>query len=298
MTHITCHIERGHRQKLEDCCRGVVIKTLGPAANEIVILAVLDGVGGNNGGDIASRLGADYIVSELSVFFTADAAATDHSSIAADTVTVVLSEVLARANQLIVRRAGEVQELSGMASTVVTAVIVDGIIYVAWAGDSRCYLYRDGSLRRITRDHKEIETLIELGLIEREQARDYPLVHTINRYLGQPEGFAHDTRVCRIRPDDVSILCSDGLTDVVTDEQIACEITACQAGKSTFNELPARLVDMALAGGTQDNVSVLACEYHASEHTGGLVSEHTLTGAYPDELANTLHHLIKENEDV
>ena len=298
MIHSAFHIDQGPRENLEDCCRSVVIEALAPVKRQVAIAGVFDGVGGNNFGEIASDLGATQIVCSLAVFFATHPAAVEQSALNPDTVVGALLSAFDQANQVIIQQAKEFKELAGMASTAVCAVIVDGTLFVAWAGDSRCYLYDGESLRQITRDHKEIEYLIEQGIIDRQEAGNLPLAHTINRYLGQPQGFAPQSQVCRIRPGDVLLLCTDGLTDVLTDRQIERHIKAAQAGHYPFDDLPARLTASALKAKTRDNITVLACEYQPPQAGPASLMESTLTGAYPVELAKTLYHLSQETQNV
>jgi protein phosphatase len=176
-----------------------------------------------------------------------------------------------------------------MATTVVCATVGEAGLHVAWAGDSRCYLYSGSVLRQVTQDHSEVERLVDLGLISREDAKVHPLRHTITRYLGQAEGFAPDTVHHALSSGDVVILSTDGLTDVVSDRAMAEEIGSYHAGRFRFEELPDRLVERALQAGTHDNVTVLVCGYKID-----VPSSKTMTGAYPVALSGVFRSLSEE----
>ena len=299
MTRIAQHIVCGQRNNLEDAVRAIIIEPSVPHSHErIPLVTVHDGVGGNSFGEIASYLGSYYVITSLAAFFSGVPDGPDMSAITTKTVATALTNTLNLANRTILQQAQESEQLVGMASTAVSAVIFDGILYVAWVGDSRGYLYHSGSLYQLTRDHKVVQDLIEHGLMDREEAKDHLFAHTINRYLGQPHGFAADVNCRRILPGDVILLCTDGLTDVLTDDQIAQAIESYHTGEYAFDELPNRLIDQALQTGTQDNVTVLVCEYDPAEAQKSRITRKTLTGAYPVALMTSLRNLMKETQNV
>jgi protein phosphatase len=203
-----------------------------------------------------------------------------------------------QANEAILRQASEHPELKGMATTAVCALVVNGVLYVAWLGDSRAFLFSGGRLRQLTQDHSEVQRLVNAGLLEAAQARFHPAAHVIYRYLGSKEGFSPSTQTCRISAGDVILLCTDGMTDVLDDQEIAAHIQSCKAGQYPFDDLPRRLARQALEAGTGDNVTVLCCEYSPEPISEPRSFGRTLTGAYPAELAKALHHLAKENRHV
>ena len=259
MTQMASHTSIGHRANLEDTARAILIAAAVPQKTEIVILALGDGAGGHNAGEVASTLGVDAVSSFLAAqLVTASDEAVPRIG---GSITEVIKAALGYANEAVVERAAGANELNAMASTVVCMVIRDGVLYVAWVGDSRGYLYGDGRLRRITHDHSCVQRLIDLGLVNPVEVQSHPLSHIIDRYLGQPQGFAPEIGTCRIFPGNVVLACSDGLTDVLSDDEIAAHIRFYQTGCCTFEELPVRLVEAALAAGTTDNVTVLCCEY-------------------------------------
>ena len=175
-----------------------------------------------------------------------------------------------------------------MSTTIVCALIVDDVLYVAWAGDSRCYIYSKNKIRQLTTDHSAVNQLIDEGLLDCKYAKCHPLSHTITRFLGTEDDFAADTTTYKLSHGDVILLCTDGLTDVLEDEDIADSIGKYQSGKILFKQLPHHLVQRALTCGTTDNVTVVCCEYIADPTKKSKSSSSTLTGAYPAEIAETL----------
>jgi serine/threonine protein phosphatase PrpC len=285
MTRIASHIDIGHRANLEDTARAIQLRQAVPRKTGADILILADGAGGHQCGEVASTLGVDAVSSFLAAqLVTApDETVPDIGG----SITGVIEAAIVYANEAVVERAAGANELRGMASTVVCIVIRDSVLYVVWAGDSRGYLYGDGRLRRITHDHSPVQRLIDLGLVDPAEARSHPLSHIIDRYLGQPQGFAPEIGTYRVLPGNVVLACSDGLTDVLSDEQIADHIRFYQTCRCTFEELPVRLVEAALAAGTTDNVTVLCCEYEPAAFPPVHPMEATLTGAYPVAISET-----------
>lgn len=298
MTRFSFHTELGMRENLEDSGQALIIRSLKSQAGEVAIFMVFDGVGGQDCGEIASQLAASQVTQSLCLFFSTWSADPLGPELPIDTITKALVRALERANQAIIQLCNEASETKAMATTAVCGVVVDSTLYVAWAGDSRCYLDQQNQFQCLTRDHSEAQRLVELGLLSCQGAKDHPSAHTVTRYLGQTVGFAAETAAWRINSGDVVLLCSDGLTDVICDGQIAEHIRSYQAGDFSFDVLPKRLIEDALAAGTQDNVTVLCCEYQSPESEANKITNRTLTGVHPLELANVLQHVSKENENV
>ncbi|HUT56927.1 MAG TPA: protein phosphatase 2C domain-containing protein [Phycisphaerae bacterium] len=285
MTQMASHTDIGHRANLEDTARAIQLRKAVPRKIDADILILADGAGGHQCGEVASTLGVDVVSSVLvAQLVTASDEAVPRIG---GGMTGMIEAAVVYANEAVVERAAGSNELSGMASTVVCIVIRDGVLYVAWAGDSRGYLYGDGRLRRITHDHSPVQRLIDLGLVNPAEVQSHPLSHIIDRYLGQPQGFVPEIGTYRILPGNVVLVCSDGLTDVLSDDEIANHIRFYQIGRCTFEELPVRLVEAALAAGTTDNVTVLCCEYEPAVFPLAHPTEVTLTGAYPVALSET-----------
>jgi len=290
ITRIALGTDPGPRDSLEDTAGAFQLAVHGPVRTEVLALLLFDGVGGNAYGEVASALALRQISSDLAATFAATCCQSHPGDLAPDNIMDVLAGGLDAANQAILRQIAEQPELNGMCTTAVCALVVSDMLYVAWAGDSRCYLYSEGGIERLTRDHSEVQKLVDAGLIDDRDARAHPLGHTINQFLGKPKDFAYDTEVRRLAPGDMILITSDGLTDVVPDSQLAQQLGACREGYSELPQLPCRLIDQALNAETGDNVTVLCCHY--LPETEPLCR--TLTGAYPVAAARAIRDLTKE----
>ena len=205
------------------------------AEPDLGLWLVADGMGGHRTGDIASQVARETIIERVRT-------GTD------------LSEAIAAAHREILKTAEEKEGSEGMGSTVVTA-LVKGIDYeVAWVGDSRAYLY-DGELTQITRDHSVVQDLVRSGAISVSEATNHPSRHLLTRCLGVSRDDTFEVGLRRgrfVRGQEV-LLCSDGLTDELTDE----EITDILASGASSQERVDRLVDAAIEHGGRDNVTVV-----------------------------------------
>lgn len=217
--------------------------TLGRAAQYAV---VCDGMGGANGGNIASKIAVEVIGSRIRDGFREDAS----SSFAEH----LLASAMATANSGVYDRAQQQEELSGMGTTVVAAITCGRTAYISHVGDSRLYLFRGGELTPITRDHSVVQELIETGQITEEEARSHPRRNFITRALGVRCDESGEYDELDLEAGDRLLLCTDGLTNEVDTAGIRAllEQPAEQA-------LPA-LVRAALDGGGADNITVVVMD--------------------------------------
>ena len=289
---IACASDQGPRENLEDAAGAISVMDRLNADGEVTVLVVCDGVGGNCYGEVASHLAVTTILPYLAAVFSVPPVGRREANRSPDAILGIVADSLALASQAIVQRVSQEPQLKGMSTTAVCALVVDGMLYVSWAGDSRCYLYHNQMLRLITHDHSAVQALVEAGLVQPQDAKAHPLAHTITRFLGQAEGIEADTTVCRLAQGDVILLCTDGLSDVVSDAEIGAQIRACRNELLSIEDLPRRLVRQALGGGTTDNVTVLCADCASGDHNL------TLTDGYPTALAITLHSLNKEKSRV
>jgi protein phosphatase len=148
---------------------------------------------------------------------------------------------------------------------VVVLLACDRFCGYLWAGDSRIYLYRDGQLRQLTRDHSQVEELRSLGIITDEEARHHPAQHMITRAVGATDLLELDDDAIEVADGDVFLLCSDGLSNELSDEDIAGVLTSAERANACVE-----LVDLALARGGRDNITAVVVEAqdpNASEKT-------------------------------
>ena len=294
MTSTALHCDIGRRDNLED--GGLAADYILSAIGRVVYLMLCDGVGGNLFGEIARDLAMAHTHGTIAANLASAQQLLAEMGFRADEIARILSEALLSANQVILEQARATPELSGMATTVVCAVVLDDTLVVVWAGDSRCYLLSEGRLRRITRDHSRVQELLDMGLVSISEADSHPEAHTITRYLGQPEGFAPELRVCPIRPGDTVLLCTDGVTDVLADNDIERLMNRCLTTRSGHQRVPHLLIQEALAADTSDNLTVLCYQHETTEVTDENLGR-TSTGEYPVIVARTLHALHKEIQD-
>jgi protein phosphatase len=203
------------------------------------VFAVADGMGGAQAGEVASRLAAESF---------ADVRRADESPEA------YLKTIAKTANARIHRLAQTDSSRSGMGTTLTAALVEDDEVGLAHVGDSRAYLLRDGRLKLLTSDHSLVEELRRSGRLTDEQAEDHPQRSIITRALGPEREVEVDTMTYRARPGDVYLLCSDGLCDMVEDEDIGMTL---QALGGNLKLAAQQLVQMANDNGGRDNVSVI-----------------------------------------
>jgi protein phosphatase len=290
MTQIVYRIEKGPRDNLEDAGRVIILKRCVRGGREILVLVVADGVGGALGGEVASSTTVWWLVAHISASL-ASPSPNESCILTSEGILTLLVAAIGLANQALLQKANGNPDLKGMASTVVSAVVVNGILHVAWLGDSRAYLFRDATLRRISRDHSHIQDLLDAEVISPEEAKEHPCAHVIHRYLGHPGPLEVETRLHQLLPSDLILLCTDGLTDVVSDEQIAELLRDWDANRYSIELLPKRLTERSLREGTQDNVTVMCCHYQPTSKPLPEKSDQTCTGSYPVERAKVLRQL-------
>ena len=215
--------------------------------NGAVWTAVCDGMGGANGGNVASLTAVDSISSSFEEVGASISAETDFPAL--------LQQILNTANQRIFEKASETPELAGMGTTAVLALIFQNRCYIAHVGDSRAYLFREGKLRRLTEDHSLVQELIRLGEITPEQARTHPRRNVITRVVGVAPTVEADLTMLDFLPGDVLLTCTDGLSGYADDE-----ILADFMRKYKGQDLVDHLLDFALEAGGADNITVSLVE--------------------------------------
>lgn len=203
---------------------------------------VADGMGGHTNGQWASSTIIEALkAAALSGDFDADAAA--------------VAGAMHAANQHIV--AASNQSGTRMGSTAVVLYLNGRRFACFWAGDSRIYLLRGGQLHRLTRDHTQVQEMVDRGLLTPEEASRHPMSHVLSRAVGVQESLELDALADEAATRDIFLLCSDGLTGVVSEPEIAERL-------STFEPKAAcqRLLDLVLSRGAPDNVTMVAvaCE--------------------------------------
>lgn len=250
------------------------------------LLAVADGMGGHQAGDVASRI----LVEMLEELFTSTAYQLHvaYSPQHADYYMVVLKEVLEQINERIYSLSAGRPELTGMGTTATVALVARGHLFWGHAGDSRAYLLRNGVLQRLTRDHTWVAEQVEAGRMTPEEAAQDPRGHVLTQSLGNSLLVRIERGMHPVQPGDLLLLCSDGLSSVVSDAEIRKMLLAKVHPQAACEQL----VVLANQRGSPDNVTVLAARmtagYAGSSVPGGRVLgpvQHEVTpAAMPDTL--------------
>lgn len=204
------------------------------------VFAVADGMGGHLAGEVASRMAIEAVQRM--------ARENERPGIAA------LREAVACAHETILAHAQDHIECAGMGTTLSVLWLGENYAYIAHVGDSRIYRLREGSLTQITQDHSLVEELVRAGLITREQARTHPRRNIITRALGTHGENEPDLLVTDVQDGDVFLLCTDGLTGMVPDDEIERTLRDC-----SMEEAADRLLALALDAGGRDNVTLILC---------------------------------------
>jgi serine/threonine protein phosphatase PrpC len=204
------------------------------------VFAVADGMGGAQAGEVASRIAAG---------------AFEQRSVGDDEPAEgQLEEIAQEANREIHQLAQEDSSRAGMGTTLTAAMVRDDEVALGHVGDSRAYVLRDGRLKRLTKDHSLVEELRRQGRLTEEQAEEHPQRSIITRALGPEPQVNVDTMTFPARDGDVFLLCSDGLTTMVSDEEIEEILVSSKNLRGAVN----RLVDAANQGGGRDNITAVA----------------------------------------
>ena len=220
---------------------------------DIGLMVLADGMGGYNAGEVASGI-AVQIVSELA----SEGAAREnrdeidpHSGLMRQ--SIVLRDAVYRANKIIFQTAQSQTHCEGMGTTIVAAMFYDNKISIAHVGDSRAYRLRGGSFEQITLDHSLLQELVDRGFYSAEEAQRSTNRNYVTRALGVEPSVEVEVHEHEVLPDDVYLLCSDGLPDMVEDEDIHLTISTFNASLDVVGK---QLIELANDHGGRDNVSV------------------------------------------
>jgi protein phosphatase len=223
------------------------------------LYVVCDGMGGAAGGEIASHLAVDTVLHRIG----GAAAGAPGSS------QERMHEAIAEANRAVLERADREPGLYGMGTTLVALMVghpEPGKALIAHAGDSRCYLFRRGQLSQCTHDHSLVDEQIRLGTMTREEAERSPFRSVITRAIGTQQTVTEEFLEMATEPGDVFLLCSDGLTREVTEEEIATVLGERNLGVGNdLDHAVDRLLEEANEAGGRDNITCLLVYVPGSE---------------------------------
>lgn len=205
------------------------------------LFLVADGMGGHKAGDLASRLCINEMVKQI-------------RNSQARTPVSAFEQAIDAANASVYERASGDSELAGMGTTVVGAMVEDGIAYIVNIGDSRLYRLH-GKLQQITVDHSLVEEMVQSGEIQKDEMRTHPNKNIITRALGTDDSVRPDCFEVKVEEGDILLLCSDGLTNMVDDHEI--EEILKKHKKEDMKLAGENLVRQANEAGGKDNISVI-----------------------------------------
>jgi len=205
------------------------------------LFAVTDGMGGARAGQLAAELAATALEEGASAIDGVDA----------------LVHTVEEANRRIWERSVSDPETTGMGAVATVALVRDGTVAIGHVGDSRAYLIRGGAIEQLTRDHSLVAELVESGVLTPEEAEHHPQRSAITRALGTEPAVEVDVRTVAGEPGDVFLLCSDGLSSMVPDDEVVARVEA--TGRDPERAAEA-LVAAANARGGEDNITVVIFE--------------------------------------
>lgn len=220
----------------------------GELPGSVAWAVVCDGMGGTNGGNLASSTAVKIISERISSSY--------RQGMSFSSIKNMFMSAIIAANVCVYDMSKENPELSGMGTTVVVAIVANERVYVAHAGDSRAYILTSGKLHQLTKDHSFVQEMVDSGKLTIDEAREDPRKNLITRALGVSEELQIDFCEEDISENDVLLICTDGLTNYVEPDEIY-ELT--EDGK--FYEFAERLVNRANNNGGGDNITVVTVSY-------------------------------------
>jgi protein phosphatase len=226
------------------------------------LFLVADGMGGHKAGERASALAVtaieQFTLNTFKWFLGAD-------ETEAQKVLTQFQSAIRQADARIVDEATEHPELRGMGTTVTMAFHLESQVCVVHVGDSRAYLYRHGELHQLTQDHTLMAEMVREGTLRPDEVAGHRLRHVITNVVGGPEiGVKVEARTLAVQPDDRLLLCSDGLTEAMTNEAIAVTLAAESEPEGAAKKLLAQAID----AGSTDNVTVLIVRFDLVDSVG------------------------------
>lgn len=216
----------------------------GIIADDCAYALVCDGMGGENGGNIASTLACDEIRRAVETSYSADL---DEKGI-----YMVIEQAIEKANSAVYNRASQDEELRGMGTTASLAVVLRNECYIANVGDSRVYLLRDHSLKQLTTDHTRVQMLLDDKVITADEAKNHPERHYLTKAVGVGERLTPAYCQTTVAQGDILLLCSDGLYNMVSESTLVAMLERVANGDKV--EI---LIDEANRLGGGDNITAV-----------------------------------------
>ncbi len=223
-------------------------------SDNLAFAILCDGMGGYTGGSIASETATNFIAQMLRRDLSED--------LNEFSLRSVMDSAVAGANALVHEAAQKDPELASMGTTLVIAVFLHNTLYISYVGDSRAYLLSHNHEHQLTKDHTVVQMLVDLGEISQEDALSHPKRHYITRAIGVGASVEADFVVHSLAPEDLVLLCSDGLYNYLSPGTFHQLASACVQAQSVK-----QLIDLAKDGGGTDNITVVVA--HNQQSSGG-----------------------------
>lgn len=236
--------DMGRKREINQDYVFVTDKPLGPFPN---LLVVADGMGGHKAGDFASKYTVKVLREEL-------------EKTTLEKPEDILREVVKTANHKLIEMSHTDVKLEGMGTTLVAATVIGNTLYFSNVGDSRLYLIND-KIRQISKDHSLVEEMVRLGGIKAEEAKHHPDKNVITRAMGVKEDVEADIYEYMLKKGDVILMCTDGLSNMVEDEDMFDIVKSAR----DIVEAVLMLIEKANSNGGRDNIGVVMAEPLADE---------------------------------
>jgi len=256
---------------------------------ELGLYVVADGMGGHAAGEVASRLAVETIREWMEKYLGgADVAVVGQPMDTCSREANFLLSSIQLANRIIFDAAQGRREYRGMGTTLVSILAVNNTVALAHVGDSRIYRIRDGQIVQLSRDHSVVQQQVDRGILSPEEAHDSQYRHLITRALGLKDSVEVDLAEEPVLPGDILLLCSDGLSDLLEDEEILAIVRehaddlekACQA-----------LVDQANYKGGDDNITAMLIQARAGSDPAGIPPTQGVTQRVPGGIPGVMERL-------
>ena len=216
-------------------------------ADDLKIYILADGMGGYNGGEIASELATTSVKNYIRSNFSG----IEHDK---ESIQNLIKSAIEYANMVVNEKASTSNELEGMGTTLEICLIYNNRVYIGHVGDSRVYRIRKGIIRKLTTDHSYVQKLVKDGTITKEEAQNHPKKNMLLKAIGGATLVEPDVMVKGFLKGDILVISSDGLTNMVTDEQIYSEINR------NIERAAINLINKANEKGGYDNITVVIIE--------------------------------------
>ena len=215
--------------------------------DKLQLYIVADGMGGANAGGVASKMAIEYVRNTIKDGF-------ETVKENREEIEALIKKAIVDANKYVYKKAKEIPEYAGMGTTISVALIVKNKVYIGHVGDSRVYRLRKEFVRQLTKDHSYVQALVQNGTITKAEAENHPQKNVLLKVLGCEPEIEPDILVKGFLKDDILLLCSDGLTNMISVQDIFEEV---KCGKSNLEKTCNNLISQSKKNGGYDNISVI-----------------------------------------